>query len=215
MYAQGLCNVAVRRVVKHVLFISLIFLCGASSLIASDNPTKLITLLKQGGYVIYWRHAKTDHKQVDSEQLDLDDCSTQRNLDPEGKEQARYVGLLFKKENIPVGQILTSPFCRCRETAELAFANDYEITVDKTLYFAIGTKKKQRTWQSLKLVEQLSTRPEKGNTILVSHTANLKEAVEIWPKPEGAMYVFSPHGTQYEFVGRLTPDFFSKSFHAL
>jgi broad specificity phosphatase PhoE len=51
----------------------------------------------------------------------LDDCSTQRNLDESGRTQARHVGDAFRQHGIVVGTILSSPRCRCLDTARLAF----------------------------------------------------------------------------------------------
>jgi broad specificity phosphatase PhoE len=51
----------------------------------------------------------------------LDDCSTQRNLDDAGRAQARRIGEAFQKNGIEVGRVLSSPRCRCLDTARLAF----------------------------------------------------------------------------------------------
>ena len=53
----------------------------------------------------------------------------------------------------------------------------------------------------------LRTPPPNGtNTVIVSHTANLKEAVGIWPKPEGVIHVFKPRQDQSIYVGKITPN---------
>ena len=51
----------------------------------------------------------------------LDDCSTQRNLDENGRAQARRLGEMFRREHIAVGAVLSSPRCRCLDTGRLAF----------------------------------------------------------------------------------------------
>jgi broad specificity phosphatase PhoE len=51
----------------------------------------------------------------------LEDCSTQRNLDESGRAQARRLGEAFRAHNVAVGRVLSSPRCRCLETARLAF----------------------------------------------------------------------------------------------
>jgi broad specificity phosphatase PhoE len=51
----------------------------------------------------------------------LDDCSTQRNLDESGRAQARRIGEAFRRHGIAVGAVLSSPRCRCLDTARLAF----------------------------------------------------------------------------------------------
>jgi phosphohistidine phosphatase SixA len=51
----------------------------------------------------------------------LDDCSTQRNLDERGRAQARRIGEAFRQNGVAVGAVLSSPRCRCLDTARLAF----------------------------------------------------------------------------------------------
>jgi broad specificity phosphatase PhoE len=51
----------------------------------------------------------------------LDDCSTQRNLDDTGRAQARRIGEEFRRRNVTIGTVLSSPRCRCLDTARLAF----------------------------------------------------------------------------------------------
>jgi phosphohistidine phosphatase SixA len=78
--------------------------------------------LRQGGYTIYFRHTITDRSQQDLDDPEkLSTCALQRNLNPEGRAQARAIGVAFKNADIPVGEVLSSPFCRCLETGRLAF----------------------------------------------------------------------------------------------
>jgi broad specificity phosphatase PhoE len=63
----------------------------------------------------------TDPGAGDPPGMRLDDCATQRNLSAEGRAHARRIGEAFRKMQIPVGRVLSSPWCRCVETAKLAF----------------------------------------------------------------------------------------------
>jgi hypothetical protein len=74
-------------------------------------------LMRGGGQVILMRHAVTTPGVGDPTGFQLDDCSTQRNLTDVGREDARRVGATFKARSIPVGRVLSSPWCRCLETA--------------------------------------------------------------------------------------------------
>ena len=61
-----------------------------------------------------------------------------------------------------------------------------------------------------KLIDSLSVKlkalpPPGSNTVLVSHTANLREVTNIWPKPEGVVHIFKPSGDDYQHIGRITP----------
>ena len=76
--------------------------------------------LRTPGSVVVLRHSYAPGG-FDPPDARLDDCSTQRNLDEQGRAQAVRVGEAFKRNGIEVGKILSSPRCRCMDTARLAF----------------------------------------------------------------------------------------------
>ncbi|MEO5734669.1 MAG: histidine phosphatase family protein [Rubrivivax sp.] len=78
--------------------------------------------LRQGGVVIVFRHAQAPGV-YDPPSFKLGDCSTQRNLDAEGRAQARRIGAWFKQRGLQPTQMRSSPWCRCIDTATLAFAD--------------------------------------------------------------------------------------------
>ena len=78
-------------------------------------------LLAKGGQVLVIRHGLTTPGVGDPAGFRLEDCATQRNLSDEGREEARMLGAAFKARKVPLGEILASPWCRCVETARLAF----------------------------------------------------------------------------------------------
>ncbi len=81
----------------------------------------LAARLREGGYVLYMRHASTDFSQNDAQMKDFADCAHQRNLTDKGRAEARAVALQLKRLAIPIGEVLASPYCRTMETARLAF----------------------------------------------------------------------------------------------
>lgn len=86
---------------------------------AADDDVLLRTL-RQGGTVIAFRHARAPGT-FDPPAFRLGDCSTQRNLDDEGRAQARRIGAWFAQRGLSPARVRTSPWCRCRDTAQLAF----------------------------------------------------------------------------------------------
>jgi hypothetical protein len=88
---------------------------------AAQPSAELLEHLREGGLVLYLRHASTDFSQNDSRMTSYEDCTTQRNLTDRGREEARMLGQHVKRLKIPVGDVLASPFCRTMETARLAF----------------------------------------------------------------------------------------------
>src|SRR5688572_13223171 len=86
--------------------------------VASDDPW---ALLKGGGQVILMRHAITTPGVGDPPGMRLDNCSTQRNLTDDGRRHAREAGDALRARGVPVDRVVSSPWCRCIETARLAF----------------------------------------------------------------------------------------------
>ena len=90
-------------------------------------PEQLLSELRQGGYVLYFRHASTDFGQSDERMTTYEDCAHQRNLTERGRAEARSIGASIRILRIPFGRVLASPFCRTVETAELVFGRAEKI----------------------------------------------------------------------------------------
>lgn len=165
----------------------------------------LLPSLRKGGYILYFRHAMTRQDQEDQQPVRLEDCGSQRNLSDEGRAQARKIGTAFHALGLPVGTVLSSPFCRTLETARLAFG---QATPSDDLYFAIGLARPEREAKGAVLRRLLATPPPaRTNTVLVAHTVNLQEAIGYWPKPEGAAFLIQPEGAgQFRVIGRVAPE---------
>ncbi len=181
---------------------------AAPTILAGAKLAQLSSLLgelRSGGFVIYFRHGPTDQTDSRDDEANLMKCETQRNLSVEGRNQAIQIGKAFQALRIPVGTVTTSPFCRCKETAKLAFGH---FSVSQDLYFSIGTNASETKRYTESLRRMLSTPPVKAtNAVIVSHSANLREAAGIWPKPEGVAYVFRPMpGGQFEPIAMVLPE---------
>ncbi len=102
-------------------FASLLVLAACVVLVPSAQATDAVwDALRAPGSVVVLRHSYAPGG-FDPPDARLDDCSTQRNLDEQGRAQAVRVGEAFKRNGIEVGKILSSPRCRCLDTARLAF----------------------------------------------------------------------------------------------
>ncbi|MEH2593105.1 class 3 adenylate cyclase/phosphohistidine phosphatase SixA [Bradyrhizobium sp. AZCC 1577] len=173
-----------------------------------DRQT-LVHALQSGGQVIYFRHAETDQSQSDSDRLNLANCATQRNLSDKGRAQARAINEAFSELGINVSKVLSSPYCRCVETAKLAFGR---VTIVQDLEFAIAKNEAEAKRLGAVLRKLLETPPLSGtNNIVVAHSANLKEAAGIWPQPEGVAYIFQPRQNGgFTVVARVGPEEWSE-----
>ena len=85
---------------------------------------EVIESLKEGNKLIFIRHALAPGN-ADPENFELQNCSTQRNLDDIGIQQSKRIGLIFKKNKIKIDKIYSSEWCRCKDTAKYAF-NDFK-----------------------------------------------------------------------------------------
>lgn len=201
---------------RYTRRIAAVTLLGASVLAAGSRaaenveaPTtdvrSVVNELRKGGYVIFLRHGVTEEVGASDEAADLERCETQRNLAPTGRAQAASIGKAIKGLGIPVGLVQSSPFCRAKDTAQIAFGT---YVVNPDLQFVINMNATQTHHLADALRRLLATPPKKGtNTVLISHSANLREAAGIFAKPEGAAYVFRPLPSgRFEPVGRILPE---------
>jgi len=85
-------------------------------------------LLRQPGHVVFMRHADAPGSGGfgDPAGFRLEDCATQRNLSDEGRAHARRTGDAFRRNGMVFDRVLTSPWCRCKETARLVAGRDAE-----------------------------------------------------------------------------------------
>jgi virginiamycin B lyase len=143
---------------------------------AGASPS-LIDRLREGGHVIVFRHAATDFSMTDGTR-DLRDCARQRNLDDDGREQARAIGAAFRRLGVPVGDVLASPYCRTRETARLAFGR---LRSSEALLSARSVRDPDaRDAQPARLKRLLAARPRaRTNTVLVSHAFAIDDATDL------------------------------------
>jgi phosphohistidine phosphatase SixA len=168
------------------------------------GPVELVEALRQGGYVVYVRHAITDRSKEDDPAVDLDDCSTQRNLSAEGRAQAEEIGEAFRALEIPVNDVWSSEYCRTRDTAELVFGS-YEAEPALTGF----PEESDPTYETRvrRTKELLARTPAAGeNTVLVAHVKNLEETAGLTIE-EGEVAVFEPLGDRsYRLRGRIPAD---------
>ena len=159
---------------------------------------QLVEALRDGGHVLYLRHTHTPEDGVDQPDP-LGDCSRQRLLDDTGRADARALGDAVRALDVPVGDVLASPFCRTVETAELAFGRAQ--TEDGLLTPTADTR--GRTTRALRRL--LRAVPDDGeNTVLVGHLTNLRLLSTASPD-EGGTVVFRPDGEGFVLVGSVPP----------
>ena len=128
--------------------------------------------LRAGGLVLFMRHASTGPGLGDPKGFRLDDCSTQRNLSAEGRDEARRVGARLRAERVPIERVYTSPWCRCRDTAREAFgmAEDWEPLAS---FFDFPERERELTEHVRKRIAGYWRKPPRGNVVMVTHNVNI------------------------------------------
>lgn len=183
--------------------LTLAYLFAAAGAAAQEHPVfntrieppqapVLRDMLRKGGFVLFLRHAATPDYQEPSP-TDFTSCEAQRNLNGPGRAQAVMVGEALRELNIAIAEVLASPYCRCMDTARLAFGR---VAPEEAVR---GDKDKLAAFQRL-----LSTPPAPGtNRVLVGHGGAAGLLGEEFLR-EGETMVIRPDGDdRFTMVARV------------
>ncbi|MGI9592043.1 MAG: histidine phosphatase family protein [Myxococcota bacterium] len=196
---------------RLILAGTLLTLLGAADAFAGQalkprlEGQALIEALRGGGHTILMRHMATEPVAPDPALFDLRDCSTQRGLSDKGREQARLIAKSFARLGIAVGQVRSSPYCRCLETGRLAFGR---VTEDELLSVGDFLSVPEKSERGNEVRKLLAEPPAAGgNSVLITHTGTLLYSFGLDSRPEGIAHVFKrgPAGNA-DYIGRLVPE---------
>ncbi|HWL33569.1 MAG TPA: histidine phosphatase family protein [Gaiellaceae bacterium] len=187
---------------RGLAVVSMVAALAVSSGAAADSP--LGDQLRRGGVILVIRHAATDFSKPDRNPVDLKDCRTQRNLSTEGRRDARRIGQGARRLKLRIGAVLSSPFCRTRETARLAFGR---ATVNSALLNTVVAVHDAAWRRQIRTARQLlGAKPDAGRvTVLVTHGSVVGDATG-HTLEEGETLVFRPLGSaRFRLIGRILP----------
>ena len=179
---------------------------GISLLIASiagaDEAGDAWAALAKGGHVVLIRHGNAPPGQGgDPPGFKVNDCSTQRNLDELGREEARALGVAFRKHGVRVDRTLSSPWCRCLETAGLMAVGEVESTW--ALVPDTNPNSKPRLSELKTLVSEWKG---PGTLVLVTHALTIRPLVGFLPLQAEAVVVKpTTDAAGFSLVGRIPP----------
>ena len=162
---------------KFLNFLLIIFI-SINSPIKADSKQNVISELKKGGNLIFIRHAYAPGA-GDPDNFDLNDCKTQRNLSERGKDQAKKIGAFFKDNEIKIDKVISSEWCRCRETAKIAFSK-FETKNFLNSFFS-SKLASNRKIQMKELKRFIKNWEGKKNLILVTHYVVISESLNYAP----------------------------------
>jgi phosphohistidine phosphatase SixA len=162
--------------------------------------------LRQGGFVVVFRHGRTEEGREDKSPLDLTDCAAQAMLTDASRAQARAIGAAFAAARIPVGKVLASGYCRALEMGRLAFgqAEATDALLLRT-YVPISSAPVPPAWpQRVAAFKALlaAMPPEGANTVLITHFPNIKAALDL-DVDFGDAIIVKPDGQRARLVARV------------
>lgn len=157
--------------------------------------------LRQAGTIVLFRHAIAPGG-GDPPGMVLNDCSTQRNLDSQGQAQARQLGARFKAQGIKVSEVISSQWCRTRETARLAFPD--VALKDAPAFNSFFENRDKEPAQTAAAQKTLLSWRGPGALVVVTHQVNISALTGIAPS-SGEGVVLRKNGAKLEVVARLSP----------
>ena len=171
------------RVALCVLAISLGVTPGRA---AGESPDAWVGLL-QGGHVALIRHGNAPPGYGgDPPGFRIDDCKTQRNLDEQGRGEARALGEAFRTQGVRVDRILSSPWCRCLETARLMAVGPVE-----TSWALVPDVDRSASVRLRELKEIVASWRGPGTLVLVTHALTVRALLGFLPV-QGETVVLKP-----------------------
>ncbi|MBJ6125961.1 histidine phosphatase family protein [Microvirga sp. BT325] len=155
--------------------------------------------LRQGGTVALFRHARAPGT-GDPANFQLDDCSTQRNLSEEGRQQAQRIGDAFRSRQVPVERVLSSRWCRALDTARLAFGALAQPAPPLDSFFSGREQEPSQTAAARRIIEGWDST---GVLVLVTHQVNITALTGVFPS-EGEALVLRPRASSgFDVIGRI------------
>ena len=193
------------------LLVALMLGLVVGSVWAQSSPPvgAVLTLLRAGGYVVVFRHGATHADQADTDPLNLDDVTKQRQLNDKGRADAKMVGDAFKAARVPIGKSISSRFARAVETARLIGGKDPEPTPDVSEGgLVVSPNENNRRAQALRAIAAAPPAVS-TNTLVVTHKPNILDAFgkDWFEIKEGEASIFKPDGKgAYTLIARVPID---------
>jgi phosphohistidine phosphatase SixA len=171
----------------RVLPVILVLVClSPAAAAAQEDVTALWTALRAGSHVALIRHAGTVGGAGDPPGFKLDDCSTQRNLTLKGRAEARRLGELFRVQEVPIGKVLSSQWCRCIESLALMGLGPPEFAPTFNNAFHFRDRVDELTAGARAIVAAWGG---PGTLVVMTHGANIRPLTGIMPEEGGVVVV--------------------------
>jgi phosphohistidine phosphatase SixA len=154
--------------------------------------------LKQGGKIILLRHTHVDTRKGMG-RLTPENCAAEVNLSSRGIEQAKRIGEAFRAHGIAVGEVLSSPYCRCIDTGRLAFGR---ATAVQYLLPPGVVSDSQAKLNDERVLRGILEHRDPSNLVMITHDLNIANIV-LEPVVMGELFVVQPNGADFDVVGKI------------
>ncbi|MET0855622.1 MAG: histidine phosphatase family protein [Telluria sp.] len=169
--------------------------------VAANGSADLVRVLRSGGHVILMRHAVTVPGIGDPAGFELGQCATQRNLSQAGRADAAKIGERFRQERIPVAAVLSSRWCRCLDTARVAFGRAEPAPMLDSMFLDEADARQRKL---LDVRAYLKSSGGAGNIVMVTHDVNIQALGGGHMRPgEMAVAAVGPNGA-LRMIGTLS-----------
>lgn len=185
---------------RQLVLLVVCFLAIPVTARAEPSEAALWQSLRDGGKVVIFRHAIAPGG-GDPEDFRVDDCATQRNLNDQGREQARRIGATFRENGVQVSRVLSSQWCRSLDTARLAFAEPKPFPPLNSFFAGRGSRSQQTEDTRAAIAGYAGP----GTLIMVSHQVNITALTSIFPASGEGVVLRPAKGSDagFEVLGRL------------
>ena len=203
---------ALRVPMFALLSLCLAMLPDVASAQVKPIDNEVLKGLRAGGYVVVLRHTAADPDKADTDPLNFRNVKAQQPLTEQGKQSARALGDTWRRLGISFGEVLTSRFNRCYQTAILAgFKAAKPVTelTEGSLVVSPNDQRRRAAFLRQLVVEPLAAGQ---NRLIVTHRANIAHAFgkEWYEVKEGEASVFRVENGNYSLLARLLLDDWSR-----
>jgi phosphohistidine phosphatase SixA len=193
---------AAMRRMRFAVLAFLLAICGTAERAGADDAADGWKALRTGGHVALMRHADAPGGAGDPPGFRVEDCATQRNLSDKGRADAAKIGARLKREGIAFDRILSSPWCRCKDTGALLDLGPVETEATFGNVVVLRNQRETLTAGARALIAGWNG---PSNLLVVTHGANIAALTTLWPA-SGEIVVVRGGSGGVQPVGRLMLD---------
>ncbi len=183
---------------KGPLLLGLVLLALSAGRARPDDE-QVWAALKQGGNIVLLRHTHVDIREGIGH-LAPGHCAEEVNLSSRGVVQAKHIGEAFRAHGAAVGEVLTSPYCRCIDTGMLAFGH---ATPVQYLRPPGTVSESQARLNQARVVEEILKHHSPSNLVMITHDLNISDVVLEGTVPMGEFFVIQPKAANFDIVGKI------------